>query len=130
MDSDCWPKGNHSGWHEQNIKVIDDQDEWGAFWYTHTQSEPLPPVGWDNHVVIVFAMGDYPTSGYWPEMLKVCWNDNEDAWVIDWAFFIPGGSVDVAQIVTQPFAYYIVQRPLELPIFVFNGEEIVYEQQG
>jgi len=122
-------EGNHSGWHEENIRTIETKYEWHAFWNTHAPGETPPQINWENHFIVAFAMGDYPTTGYWVDMLKICWNDNEDAWVIEYAFFIPGGSVETYPVVTQPFAYYIVVRP-DLPIYLFDGEEIVYQQQG
>ncbi len=117
--------GSHSGWHEKNLKVMHDVLAWHQFWNIHAPGEPAPIVDWDNEMVVALAMGDYPTTGFWVHLNDICQNPDNGAWVVNYTLEIPGDSCDEDQVVTQPFAYYFVQR-MEGD-FIFHGHEHVYE---
>lgn len=117
--------GDMSGWHEQNLAVIRYPEPWEQFWQHHAPGNPPPQVNWPEEMVVALAMGDYPTTGYWVHLDEICFNDVEDVWVVDYTLEIPGESCDEDQVITQPFAYYFVERADGE--FVWHGHEHVYE---
>ena len=125
LDFELLVKGHHSGWHEKNTKVITCPVMWENFWNVHAPGTDPPQINWDDYMIVALAMGDYPTTGYWVHLDEICWCDNEDAWRIDYTIEIPGDSCEVLQIITQPYAYYVVERADGE--FFFIEHEHVYE---
>jgi len=118
-------QGDFSGWHEENLQVIKCPVAWQNFWDVHAPGSTAPPINWDKEMVVALAMGDYPTTGFWVHLDQICFNKEENAWIIDFTFEIPGKTCDEDQVITQPFAYYRVQRAEG--DFIFNKHEHVYE---
>jgi hypothetical protein len=129
-DQDClWfdllDSGCHSGWHEENLQVIKCPVAWQNFWDVHAPGSTAPAINWDKEMVVALAMGDYPTTGYWVHLDQICFCPEKKVWRIDFTFEIPGKSCDEAQVITQPFAYYRVERADG--DFYFNRKDHIYE---
>ncbi len=117
--------GQHSGWHEKNTTVITSPYGWAQFWHVHSPYTDPPEINWAEHMIVALAMGNHPTTGYSVHLDEICWCDQGDTWRIDYTIEIPGDSCDEAQIITQPYAYYVVERADGG--FTFIEHEHVYE---
>ncbi len=130
-DEDCLAfellvEGPHSGWHNMNRQVFFEMATWHEFWTTHSPGEPPPPVNFEHYIVVAIAKGDHPTTGFFIELNDICFNENENAWIVDYDFFVPGPDVPVDQVITQPFAYYLAQIPPHEAPFIFVEHEVEY----
>ncbi len=125
-----WPidQGMHTG-HEAGNFVFKNHYEFFEFWNVHKPGEPMPPVMWQEDMVLAMLIGGRPSTGYFVETNEVCLNTDPDTGALrmDVKFTenIPGEDCIVMWIGTTPYQIVVVPR-FEGPVF-FHHQEHVYD---
>lgn len=134
--SDCeqplisWPidSGDHTG-HSPGEFVFRNPDDFGEFWAHHKPGHPMPPVRWEEEMVLAMLIGERRSTGFYVTTEEVCLNglDDPDGPHIDATFVehVPGENCNVLWIITEPYQIIVVPR-FDVPVN-FHLEEVVYD---
>jgi hypothetical protein len=110
-------KGNFSGIETTRRVVARDAGEWARIWSEHQAgrqpAEPLPPVNFQEEMVIAVTMGVQPTGGYAIEVSGV--ELRVDALRVTVERTVPPAGAMLIQALTAPYHFAAVPRT-DLPV--------------
>lgn len=107
-------------------ELIDNQDDWEAYWHDCHNGEPMPEIDFEGGwAVYVINLGERPTTGFEVEVYEVCKADDPYGIAVRWIEWIPGENCNVDQVITYPWRV-VKFRLLDMPYFD-EGREEVYD---
>jgi hypothetical protein len=102
--------GQHSGHRDGVERVISTEEEWSAFWETHTADETpapeRPAVDFESERVVAIVLTDRPNGCHYVVVKNVTEADGETR--VDGREYTPSPDMVCTDVITQPFHFVAV----------------------
>jgi len=117
-------KGFRSGIKERKLVVIRTEKEWEEFWHLHKKAilpeQQVPPVDFNQQMVIAVLSGEKRTGGYGIEITRVEENLEKSQLEVFFLETHPSPKSMATQALTQP--YHIVKlKRVDIPVVFIPG---------
>lgn len=122
VDTRDLAKGQHSGHHDEDRRVIDDPEEWAEFWEVHTQDqmpgEDRPEVDFSSERVVAVLLGERPNGCHHVRITNVTQEEGRTG--VTLTQYVPTPGAVCTDVIVHPYHFIAVPA---------DGTEVVFEDR-